>query len=105
MYTIQYNRSKSSTSSPLIVNKVLDLEKFNSARIACNQNNILLYTTHQQSSSIRIYDNQFKQQKIFHSSTNKQLPVLVTLIQTNLNSVFIFYVFRSIAIHFVVQIL
>ncbi len=68
IYTIQYNRSKSSTSDPIIINKVLDLVKFHSARIACNQNNILLYTTHQQSSSIQIYDNQFNLVKTFHSS-------------------------------------
>jgi hypothetical protein len=65
IYTIQYNQSKLSTS---IVNKVLDLEKFHFARIACNQNNILLYTTHQQSSSIQIYDKQFNLVKTFHSS-------------------------------------
>ncbi len=67
IYTIQYNRSK---SNPIIVTKVLDFVKFHSARITCNQNNILFYITHQKSSSIQIYDSQFNLVKTFHSSIN-----------------------------------
>jgi hypothetical protein len=51
------------------------LEKFRLTRAACNQNNILLYTTYQQSSSIHIYDIQFNRVKTCDSLTNKQLPV------------------------------
>lgn len=68
IYTIEYNRLKSSNSNSIIVTKVLDIEQFHSARIACNENNIFLYTTEQQSSSIQIYDRQFNQMKIFQSS-------------------------------------
>ena len=75
MYIIEYNRSKLSPSNPIIVNKILDLDKVDSARIACNEHNVLLYTTYRQKSSIQIYDKQFRQEKLIDSLTNKQLPV------------------------------
>ncbi|CAF4086240.1 unnamed protein product, partial [Rotaria sordida] len=75
IYSIEYNKSKLLPSNSIIVEKVLDLEKFNSARIACNENKILLYTIYQHKSLIQIYDKQFKKEKTFDSSINKQLPV------------------------------
>lgn len=70
VYTIQYNRAKSLISDVISINKVLDLTKFHSIRIACNENNILFYITDQQSSSIQIYDDQFKLIKTFSCSIN-----------------------------------
>ena len=70
LYTIEYNRSKSSLSNPINVNQVCQIEKFHSARIACNEHNLLLYTTDTQSSSIQIYDHQFNLIKQFHTSLN-----------------------------------
>ncbi|CAF4862084.1 unnamed protein product [Rotaria sp. Silwood1] len=75
IYIIEYNKSKLSSSNSIIVEKVLELEKFNSARITCNENKILLYTIYQQKSSIQIYDKQFKKEKTFDSLINKQLPI------------------------------
>ncbi|CAF0762035.1 unnamed protein product [Rotaria sordida] len=75
IYSIEYNKSKLLPSNSIIVEKVLDLEKFNSARIACNENKILLYTIYQHKSLIQIYDKQFKKEKTFDSSINKQLPI------------------------------
>ena len=68
LYTIEYNRSKSSISNPIHVNQVLQLEKFHSVRMASNETNLLLYTTEAQSSSIQIYDRQFNRVKHFHHS-------------------------------------
>ncbi|UJR33394.1 hypothetical protein I4U23_020841 [Adineta vaga] len=73
IYTIQYNRS--SRTNPILVNQVLVLKKLQLTRIACNDCNILLYITEQQSSSIEIYDYQFNREKTFDNLTNKQLPI------------------------------
>ena len=75
IYSIEYNKSKLLPSNSIIVEKVLGLEKFNSARIACNENKILLYTIYQHKSLIQIYDKQFKKEKTFDSTINEQLPV------------------------------
>ncbi|CAF4482919.1 unnamed protein product [Rotaria socialis] len=75
IYSIQDDRSKLFSKDAIIINKVLSLEKFHSAQIACNENKILLYTIFQQKSAIQIYDRQLIKEKTFHSSIYKQLPV------------------------------
>ncbi|CAF3504123.1 unnamed protein product [Rotaria socialis] len=75
IYSIQDDRSKLFSKDAIIINKVLSLEKFHSAQIACNENKILLYTIFQQKSAIQIYDRQLIKEKTFHSSIYKQLPI------------------------------
>ncbi|CAF5188639.1 unnamed protein product, partial [Rotaria magnacalcarata] len=74
IYSIQDDRSKLFSKDAIIINKVLSLEKFHSAQIACSENKILLYTIFQQKSAIQIYDRQLINEKTFHSSIYKQLP-------------------------------
>ena len=71
IYTIQYNRLKSSNSNPIVVEQILEMEKFHSARIACNANHILFYINRQQSNSIEIYNRQFHQIQRFPTSTQR----------------------------------
>ncbi|CAF1488813.1 unnamed protein product [Rotaria magnacalcarata] len=75
IYSIQDDRSKLFSKDAIIINKVLSLEKFHSAQIACSENKILLYTIFQQKSAIQIYDRQLINEKTFHSSIYKQLPI------------------------------
>lgn len=77
IYTLQYNQSQLISLDSINIIKILSLEKFDSARIASNENKILLYTTRQQKSSIQIYDKQFNKVKTFDSTINKQLPVKI----------------------------
>lgn len=78
IYTIQYNRLKSTNSNPIVVEKVLEMDKFHSARIACNANHILLYIVRQQSNSIEIYNRQFQLIKQFPTSHHRSYSFCCT---------------------------